>query len=213
MTHGTETLIIGVALTNLVLLGSSRLIACIRFVAIQGVLIGLLPLLAHERPGLRALLLGALIIGLKGIAFPRLLAKALRDADVRREVEPLVGYPLSLLFGLLALGVALRLGAHLPAPGPGIHPLVIPVSIATIFTGWFVLISRRKALSQVLGYLVVENGIYAFGLALVEGIPLLVELGILLDVFVAVFVMGIVIYHISREFDHMDADQLNTLKG
>ncbi len=58
-----------------------------------------------------------------------------------------------------------------------------------------------------------ENGIYAFGVALVGGVPLLVELGVLLDVFVAVFVMGIAIYHINREFDHIDADQLDRLRG
>lgn len=63
------------------------------------------------------------------------------------------------------------------------------------------------------GYLVLENGIAAFGLAVVPDVPLLVELGLLLDVFVAVFVMAIIIYHISREFDHIDADRLSALKG
>jgi hydrogenase-4 component E len=67
-------------------------------------------------------------------------------------------------------------------------------------------------LNQVVGYLVLENGVYLFGLILAPEVPLLVELGILLDVFVAVFVMGIAIFHISREFDHLEMDQLTTLK-
>ena len=73
------------------------------------------------------------------------------------------------------------------------------------------IVSRRKALTQVLGYLVMENGIYAFGVGLVPGTPVLVELGILLDVLVAVFVMGITIFHINREFEHLDTSRLTTL--
>jgi hydrogenase-4 component E len=65
---------------------------------------------------------------------------------------------------------------------------------------------------QVLGYLVMENGIYTFGMAMSESQPLMVELGILLDVFMAVFVMGITIYHINREFDHIDTDRMSALK-
>ena len=72
--------------------------------------------------------------------------------------------------------------------------------------------SRRKALTQVMGYLVLENGIYLFGITLGREAPLLVEMGVSLDVFVAVFVMGIIIFHISREFDHIDVDQLASLK-
>jgi hydrogenase-4 component E len=75
-----------------------------------------------------------------------------------------------------------------------------------------VIVSRKKALSQVMGYLVLENGIYLFGITLGREAPLLVEMGVSLDVFVAVFVMGIIIFHISREFDHIDVDQLASLK-
>jgi hydrogenase-4 component E len=96
---------------------------------------------------------------------------------------------------------------------PGGSQLAIPVGLATVLIGLFLITSRRKAVTQVLGYIVVENGIYAIGVALVGGVPLLVELGVLLDVFVAVFIMSIAVHHISREFDHMDVDQLNELRG
>jgi len=90
---------------------------------------------------------------------------------------------------------------------------LIPVAaMFTILTGLLLIVSRRKALTQVVGYLVMENGVYAFGAALAVDEPLLVELGVLLDVLVAVFVMGIAIYHISREFDHIDTDQLSALR-
>ena len=81
-----------------------------------------------------------------------------------------------------------------------------------MMVGLLLIVSRSKAVMQALGYLAMENGIYAFGLAFAVEEPLLVEMGVLLDVFVAVFVMGIAIHHISREFDHIDTDRLSALK-
>lgn len=82
-----------------------------------------------------------------------------------------------------------------------------------MFTGLFLVIARRTAVNQVLGYLVLENGIYAFSLAMVRDVPFLVEIGVLMDMFVAVFVMGIAIYRINSEFDHIDSDRLTKLRG
>jgi len=90
--------------------------------------------------------------------------------------------------------------------------LLVPVALSSILIGLFLIVSRKKAVNQVLGFLVLENGIFTFGVGLVRELSLLVELGVLLDVFVAVFVMGIMIFHISREFDHLDTDRLSTLK-
>ena len=78
--------------------------------------------------------------------------------------------------------------------------------------GFLVLVSRRQAVTQVVGYLMLENGVFIFGQTLVEEIPFAVELGILLDLLVGVFVMGIAIYHISREFEHIDTELLSSLK-
>ena len=90
--------------------------------------------------------------------------------------------------------------------------MLLPGALFTILTGLLIIVSRRKALTQVVGYLAMENGVYAFGAALAVEEPLLVEMGVLLDVFVAVFVMGITIYQINREFDHIDTDRLSELK-
>ena len=205
---------VALILTNLVVLGSSRLNTCIRIIALQGVALGTLPLMAGPSVlPLRMIALTAGTIGLKGVVFPWLLLRAMRQAEVRREVEPYVGYIWSVVVGLVSLAVSVWLGARLPLPGPAHPTLAVPVALFMIFVGLFVIISRRNALSQILGYIVLENGIYAFGMVILGEVPVLVELGVLLDAFVAVFVMGIAIYHISREFDHMDADQLDTLKG
>jgi len=209
-----DALLVFLILTNLMLLGSSRMGSCIRLVAVQGVVLGLLPLLILEHMQLsRALFLSLAAVGLKGVVFPWLLSRALREAGVRREVEPIVSYAMSLLFGLVALGLSFWLGAHLRLPSTMMGSLVIPSALFMILVGFFLIISRRKALNQVLGYLVLENGAYTLGLVLVGEINFLVELGVLLDVFVAVFVMGIAIYHMNREFDHIDVDRLDQLKG
>ncbi len=212
MGAGIDTVLICIVLTSFLLLGSSRIGTCIRVAALQGVLLGFLTLVASADLSLRAPILALASTGLKGVAFPWLLSRALRDAEVRREVEPFVGYNLSLLIGTATLAASLWLAARLPRPNPEVSSLVVPVALFTTLVGLFLITSRRTALMQVLGYLVLENGIYAFGVGLVEGTPMLVELGVLLDLFVAVFVMGIAVFHINREFDHIDTDRLTALK-
>ena len=213
MNNAIESILIFLVLTDLVLLGSSRLRNAIRIVAAQGVALGLLPLLAHGHGALwPAVLLGAGSAGIKGLVFPALMNRALRETNASREIEPFVGYILSLLIGVGGLAVSFGFGARLPLPWAAPSSLLVPAGLFTMWTGLFLIMARRKAITQVLGYIVMENGIFTLGMVLVEAMPLLVELGVLLDIFVAVFVMGIIVFHINREFDHIDADQLRALK-
>jgi len=211
---GLDTLFVFLVLTSLILLGSSLLSSSIRVVALQGAVLSFLPFLVME-PGWagRAVFLAALTMALKGIVFPTLLNRSLREANVRREMAPLVGYSLSLALGIALLILAFWLAGRLHGIGVGLSTLSLAAAFFMMFTGLFLIIARRKALTQVLGFLVLENGIYSFGLTVVGHIHWLVELGVLLDVFVAVFIMGIAIDHISREFDHINVDQLDQLKG
>jgi hydrogenase-4 component E len=135
-----------------------------------------------------------------------------RSVDARREMEPLVGYSLSLIIGVALLAGSLATGIRLSLPAQGMPALLVPSAMFTTLTGLFVIVGRRSAIVQALGYLAMENGIAAFGLALAEQEPLLVEMGTLLDAFMAVFVMGITIFHINREFDHIETDRLSSLK-
>jgi len=203
-----------IVLTNFMLLSSSRIAACIRTVALHGFALGLLILLAHHGAvTYTALLLIAATVGVKGIAFPLLLRRTLREINIRREVEPYIGYPLSILFGVGALFMAIWVGTRLPLVGPVSSPLAIPVALFTMFTGFFLIITRKKALTQIIGYLAAENGIFVFGLSTVHTGSVWVELGILLDFLVAILVMGIAIHHINKEFESMDMDSFSELKG
>jgi hydrogenase-4 component E len=213
MNNVFDTIMIFLVLTNLALLGLSRLVTCVRIVAVQGVVLGIIPILLNSHHlALHLVLFSVFMIGLKGIVFPWLLTKALRDTKSLREIEPFIGYGSSIAMGTVILVICMWLSSRLPLPVISISSLIVPVAFFTIMTGLLLIISRRKAITQVLGYIVMENGIYTFGVALVEHQPVLVELGILLDVFVAVFVMGITMFHINREFDHIDTDQLSSLK-
>jgi hydrogenase-4 component E len=213
MSIWVEGYLVVLALTSLWLLGSSRLLSCVAAVAVQGILLGVLPLVIRiEAPAWRLALQAGLSVGLKGIVFPLLLLRAIRSLGVRREVEPVVGYAASLLAGIGLLALSLVLGARLPVPGALRHSLLVPAALFTSLTGLFIIVGRGSAVMQVLGYLAMENGIAAFGMALAEREPLLVEMGTFLDAFVAVFVMGITIFHITREFDHIDSGRLSALK-
>jgi len=151
-------------------------------------------------------------VTVKGWLIPFLFRRASRKVKVDRELSPYMGFTASLVLCALGTGLALMLASNLPlAPGSQ-YTLFVPASLSTLLTGFILLITRRKALSQVVGYLVLENGIYLFGLMLVEQMPVLVETGILLDLFVGIFVMGIVINHITVAFDSMDTRQLAELK-
>lgn len=209
-----DLVLVCVVLTNLRLLAASRLGAAIRVTALQGLVLGLLPLLAHvQAPSWRVVGLAAGSAALKAGVFPWLLFRAVREAGAGREMQLYVGPAGSVIIGVLGLAGAFGLCARLPVLPFAASALLLPVALFSILSGLVLLVSRRRAVTQVLGFLVMENGIYIFGIGALEEIPVLVELGLLLDVFVAVFVMGIAVYHINREFDHIETDRLVELRG
>ncbi len=205
-----ETLLLLIVLASFAVLGTTRLTTCIRAVALQGLLLGLLPVALAEHISFHATALATGTIAVKAILLPWFLTWAIREASVRREIEPSVGYVASLLLGAAALVLAFAIAARLPLEQSE-KALLVPVSLATLMIGFIVLTTRRKALIQVVGYMLLENGIYLFGLTQAESVPFLLELGVLLDVFVGVFIMGIVVFHINREFDSLDSARLTEL--
>lgn len=198
--------------SNIALAASSRLLHCIKTIAAQGVLVGLLPLcqsLAEgEGFGLHAAALSAVNIAVKGALLPVLLSAAMRKAAVERELEPFVGYSASAMLALAMIAAAFAAAARMGVDAAELSTLAVPAALSTMFSGLFLIVSRRKAITQVIGFLAFENGIAVFGASMMQQYGLFVELGILLDVLVLVFIAGIGIFNISREFSHIDADKL-----
>lgn len=211
MTELGSLLLLLVVLTDFMVLGTSRLATAIRAVALQGLLLGLLPVAQATEWSLHVVGLASGTIAIKAVALPWFLRWAIREASVRREMEPLVGFVMSLLLGTVAVAASFAVAPRLPLPDGG-GTLLVAVALSTVIIGLLVLTTRLKAITQVVGYLMLENGIYVFGLTQTDRVPFLLELGVLLDVFVGVFVMGIVVFHISREFDSISSARLTELR-
>jgi len=212
----SEILLTLFLLSNLALAGTGRLPKAIQLVAAQGWFIGILPILLWNWagagvPGARLWIVSAVNAVVKGVVLPMLLMYAVRKVRAKREMEPLVSFRISLLVVFLLTAASLAIGKLLHIHETVPSELAIPVSFATMGTGLFLLCARRKAITQVLGFLVFENGIGVFGTGLLLEYGLVVEFGILLDVFVLVFVLGIAISQISRTFQSLDTDKMNQL--
>ncbi|HXV37147.1 MAG TPA: hydrogenase [Myxococcota bacterium] len=205
-------LLVGILLLNLFMLGTSRIRALIQAAALQGVVLGAMPLLIADRLSSNAALIAVATIVLKGALIPQMLRKALRDAQIKREIEPLIGFVPTMLLGALGTLLSIALASGLPLEPEHSELLIVPASFSTVLTGFLLLTTRIKAITQVIGYLVLENGIFIFGMLLVEALPFLVEIGVLLDLFVGIFVVSIIIHHINREFASLDTRRLASLK-
>jgi hydrogenase-4 component E len=151
-------------------------------------------------------------VAVKGFFIPSLLTRAMRTANIDREVEPFIGFVPSLLLGAAGTIAAVAGGRVLPLLPEHAGTLLVPGALASVLTGFVLLIGRAKAISQVCGYLILENGIYLAGLLLIRSTPLLVESGILLDLTVGIFVIGIIVDRIQRAFDSLDTRKLTVLR-
>lgn len=206
-------LLIGAAMAlNLLALGSGRLPTLISAVSMQGIALGVMPLLIEQQADWRVVLVAVATVAGKGLVIPTLLRRAMRTAQIDREIEPLIGFVPSLLLGAGGTIAAVALARMLPLLPEHSGSLLVPGALASVLTGFVLLIGRVKAIAQVCGYLILENGIYLFGLLLIHSTPLLVEAGILLDVTVGVFIIGIIVDRIQRAFDSLDTRKLTALR-
>jgi hydrogenase-4 component E len=211
--NDTLNLLVGLAMgLNLLTLASSRLPTLIGAVAAQGFVLGMMPLLMEHEFHWIVTFVALATMAVKGFVIPGLLRRAMRTARVDREVAPSIGFVPSLLLGSGGTIAAVALARALPLLPEHAGSLLVPGAIASVLTGFVLLIGRSKAVSQVCGYLVLENGIYLFGLLLIHATPLLVEAGILLDVTVGIFVTGIIVDRIQRAFDSLDTRKLTVLR-
>ncbi len=206
-------LVILLILLNFRLISSSRLIPCIRILVIQAVILTGVAWMAHKgHMPLHLYFMLAVNVFLKACILPWMLTRVVHKTIISRELDPFVGYTPSLIIGAVLLCISVLISRPLSLSHTLVEDFFLPVSLFTLFSGLFIIIARKKAITQVLGYMVMENGIYTFGVAMAINEPFIVELSVLLDVFVAVLIMGVAIFHISREFNHIDTDRLSVLR-
>lgn len=189
------------------------LAAIVRLLTIQGVLLAALAALLGAREGsveLYGVAFGVLL--LKAVALPLVLRRVLRNSGEARETEPLVNVTSSMLAATLLTLLAYAVSRPLVALSPSPATEAVPIGLAAVFLGFFVLVTRRRALSQVVGFLLMDNGISAVAFLLAGGVPLIVELGVSLDLLLIVLVLQILAARMRATFGHAGLDELRELR-
>lgn len=214
-TNLIDALAAAILLLSFIAVASSRIVPLVRLFALQSVALGLLAAaVAFHTEAEHIYVVAVLTIVLKGVVIPRGLLYVVDRIKVRREVEPLVSLPASLLgCGLLTM-VAFYIVQPVIA-GPDTIVTVtkncLPIALAVVFIGFFTMITRKKAVTQVMGLLIMENGLFLAAYAVAYGMPLIVELGVFFDILVAALIMGVFAFRINRTFDTVDTTILRRL--
>ena len=202
-------------LTAVLIVWRRELRAMVRLLAWQGVALGVIPLTEGIYDKDAALILvGVVVLLLRAIALPPLLARAIGpEAHERRESTPLVNTTTSLMITAALTVLAYAVTRPIIALDPSPATRAVPAAFAVILIALFVMVSRRRALSQAVGFMMLDNGIAATAFLITAGVPLIVELGASLDVLFAVLVLGLLTGHLRRTFGDTDLDQLRELRG
>ena len=201
-----------VLLTNFVMLASERLPTVIRLLAVQGMALGLMPLLLGSPLTWSGITLALIFLGIKAVALPMMFQRVYTTLPLTPPLPPYIGHNRCVLAGIAGFAFSLWLAQHLPAPANPLFLAFFAPAFATILAGLLLLVTRRKALTQVMGYLVMENGIYLLGVPLAHDGAMWLELTILLDIFVGIFIMILAIYHLNQAFDTTDVDKIAALR-
>lgn len=216
MIDATAFILVIILLSVLLSLGSTRLMALVRIMAVQGVMVSILPLFVkdHGELGAGAFFFYLIMILIKGLLIPGLLTWAVKKVAIKREIEPFIGYHASIVTGLGIMLGSVFIANYLHISLPAGRDMMMITAITTMASGFFLMMARTKAITQVIGYLMLENGIYLIGTALTKysHTIYIVEFGVLLDVLVGVMIMGIILNNINRAFDDVDTTLLGQLK-
>ena len=205
----SESVAAGLVLVGLWLVGLTTLRTKLVVYGLQTVTLGLLAVgigLARHEPAL--VVVGTAMAGLKGVAVPCYLIYLARRIGCRRDEGLFITPPLLLLLTVGALAALL-----LCQPLRGALAQTDLPALVLLLIGMILMISRRMAISQILGFLVLENGIFYYTIAQTRSMPVLVELGVLLDVLVATMLAGLLVFRINDRFDHIDLTALDALRG
>ncbi len=212
MIHSVDTILSLVLLSVLFSFGSSRLPGLIKVVAFQGVVVSLVPLFIGHDITTEGAVFTAVTLVIRGLVIPLCIYLAIKKVAIKREVEPIVGYHASTLAGLGLIVAAVFVSHRFNVPSISQSILLLPTAITVLVAGMFLLMARRNAIAMVLGYIMMENGIYLVGTTFSVRARHIVEFGILLDVLAGVMIMAIILQNIKQTFDDVDTALLRTLK-
>ena len=201
-----------IVLSNLYVLSAGRLTYQIRGVAVQGVLLSLIPLFSPESDSFTFVLITILIgVAIKGLLIPKYLFRTIRDVRIKRETGAIVGYSFSLFYGITTSGFAFYLVSRIDSLPDIFSSFHLSAALAMAFTGLYLIIARKNVVSQIIGYLVLENAGFTLSLAVAASQPLFIEMGVMLDLLVGIFIMTVAVNHIIIVHKTMNAESLERL--
>ena len=200
-------------LVSFAMLSQRRIVSLVNLLALQGTLLCAATLLLAWRTGQHHLYLSAaLTLALKVVGLPWLLHRLIRRLEVYWDTEPLINMPGTMLVGLVTVVFAFGLAQPIAELASTATRNAIGIAVAVILLAFITMITRRKAISQVVGFLSMENGLFFGAMSATYGMPMVVELGVALDVLVAMLVLGVFFFQIREQFDSLDLHHLESLK-
>lgn len=215
MKQSTEILIGLILVTAFLVIGSRRLIFCVKIIGLQALLLTALSLVTALYTGQTEIyMVAALTLTVKVLFIPFLLYWVIRKINVKKDnTMDFIGTKFSLISAGMLVILSFAITPQSLNPGNGMSGNVLPVAISLLLLGIFEIITRKQALMQTIGILMMENGLYLVGVGTTHGMPLVVELGVFLDVLVGALIMGVLTFQINKIFDSIDTNQLKNLKG
>jgi hydrogenase-4 component E len=199
-------------LLSFAMLAQRRIVSLVNLLAVQGALLVVATLLLAWRTGQAHLYLSAgLTLALKVIFLPWLLHRLIRRLQVYWDTEPLLNIPGTMLIGVLVVVFSFGLAQPISALASTATRSSIGIAVAVVLLSFVTMITRRKAMSQVVGFLSMENGLFFGAMSATYGMPMIVEFGVALDVLVAVLVLGVFFFQIREQFDSLDLHHLESL--
>jgi len=200
-------------LSSFAMLSQRRVVTMVNLLAFQGVLLGLATLLLGWRTGNTHLYVSAaMTLALKALFLPWLLHRLIRRLSVYWDSEPLLNIAATMLVGLLVVIFAFGLAQPIAALATTSTRSSIGIAVAVVLLAFLTMITRRKAMSQVVGFLSMENGLFFGAMSATYGMPMIIELGVALDILVAMLVLGVFFFQIREQFDSLDLHHLESLK-
>jgi hydrogenase-4 component E len=204
----------GMLVSAFLTVGQKALFTAIRLYAAQSLLLAIAAIAMAVSEGREHLyVMAALTITLKAILIPWFLMRVIDRIGIHREIEPFLNVPASLLICLGLTVIGYRVSTGFPEGAGSVTHHLTGVALSMLLIGLFLMVTRKKAVTQILALLTVENAVFLVALAVTTGMPLGVELGIAFDVMMAVVVLGILVHRIVDRFESMDVSRLSNLKG
>jgi hydrogenase-4 component E len=200
-------------LLSFAMLSQRRIVTLVNLLAVQGAVLCAATLLLAWRTGERHMYVSAaLTLALKVVFLPWLLHRLMRRLAVYWDTEPMLHISGTMMLGLLIVVFSFGLAQPIAALASTATRNAVGIAVAVILLAFLSMITRRKAMSQVVGFLSMENGLFFGAMSATYGMPMVVELGVALDVLVAMLVLGVFFFQIREQFDSLDLHHLESLK-